>query len=302
MELQSIDQLLEKTKLQAKKRVLAVAAADSKNALEAVIKARDEGLVTPLLIGDRAGIKKYLDELGASVEDGEIVDQPDNALAAAEAVRLINEGKAEFMMKGMIQTADFMRAIIDKEIGLIDPGNVVSFVSINEMNNYHKLLIMTDTGLIRDPDLMQKKGIIENAVKVFRAYGYEKPKVAVMTAVETVNPKMQETVDAAELEEMNKRGEIKDCIVEGPISMDIAFSKRVAELKGYKGIIPGDVDIVIWPNVLAGNIAAKGIAMFGGRLKSLSFGAGARVPLVIAGRGADAGTEYLTILGALAAF
>jgi phosphate butyryltransferase len=284
-----------------KKRVVAVAAADAKHVLEALKLAGDEGLVEPLLYGDAKEIKRLLDELEMSVSDDSIIHTDDVNEAAFCAVQAVREGRADLLMKGRLHTAEIMRPIIDKDTGILELGNSISLFSINEMNKYDRLLVLTDTGLIRDPTLDQKRGIIENAVRTLRSYGYDKPKVAIACAVETVNPKMPETVDAAALTKMNREGVIQNCIVEGPISMDIAFYARAAKLKGYKSEIAGEVDVVVWPNVLTGNIAAKGIAMFGGRLKALSFAVGAKVPLIITSRGADVESEYLAILGAVAA-
>lgn len=301
MELQTIDQVVDIIRKNATPKRMAVAAAGDMHTLEAVIKAQKEGLIVPQLFGDADEINKILVQLDQNADDYYIVNAINDAEAAAKAVASVRDGNTDLLMKGMLQTGDLMRAVIDKEKGLLKEGGTISLFTISEMQYYHKLLVMTDSGIVRDPTLAQKKGIIENAVRVLRAYGYDNPKVAAICAVETVDPKMPETVDAAKLAEMSRSGEIEHCIVEGPLSMDIAMYAKAAKAKGVDSVVAGDVDILLWPNVLVGNIAIKAVGCFGGTKKAVAFAVGAQVPMVITSRGTNVESKYLAILGAAAA-
>jgi phosphate butyryltransferase len=176
----------------------------------------------------------------------------------------------------------------------------MSHVSIQEVPSYHKLLITTDGGMMMYPDLEQKKKIIENAVEVLHSLGYENPKVAVLAAVETVNPKMPESVDAGKLKEMNQNGEITGCIVEGPISYDIAMNKESGEIKGFVSPVAGDPDILIVPNITCGNILGKCLVYSAGA-KMAGFIVGAKVPIVLTSRGSSSEEKYLSLVLSAAA-
>lgn len=197
-------------------------------------------------------------------------------------------------MKGKLQTADLLKAVVDKEKGL-RTGNVISHVAILEIPAYRKLIAVTDGGMVMYPNLDEKKQILENSVNVFLAMGYECPKVAVLCAVETVNPKMPETVDADTLKNMNRDGEIKDCMVEGPISLDLTFNKESAEIKGYSSPVTGDADILLVPNITTGNIMSKAlIEMAGATMAGMVVGA--KVPIVLTSRGASSEEKYLSLV------
>lgn len=282
-----------------KKRRAAVVAAQDEHTLKAVFKAKRNNIVEPILIGDKIKIKKVLDNLKESLDNSSIIDVENDAAAAEKAVEFIHHNKADFIMKGKIQTADILRAVVNKEKGL-GTGNVMSHFVFNEVPNYHKLMVTTDGGMMMYPNLNEKKQIIENAVNTLIAMGYENPKVAVLAAVEKVNPKMPESVDAGLLKEMNKNGKIKNCIVEGPISYDLAVSKRSAELKGYNSPVAGDADILISPNITAGNILGKSLLCSAGA-KMAGFIVGAKVPIVLTSRGSSAEEKYLSLVLSAAA-
>jgi len=301
MELQTIDQVIEIIRASARPRRLAVAAAADGHTLEAVVRAQREGLVSPVLFGDGTEIEQLLRGLHANPADCRIVHAVSDTAAAELAVASVHRGETDLLMKGMIQTGDLMRAVIDKEKGLLREGDTISLFTISEMTHYHKLLVMTDSGIVRTPTLEQKAGILKNAVKVLRAYSYEQPKAAAICAVEVVNPKMPETVDAAKLAEMSLAGELGPCIVEGPLSMDIAMSAEVARYKGIDSAVAGNADILLWPNVLSGNIAIKSMGFCGGIRKTVAFAVGAKVPIVMTSRGTDVEGKYYAILGAAAA-
>lgn len=294
MEFRTFEDLIKKVQNLDSKKKVAVVAAQDEHTLEAVFRAKKDNIVEPILIGDKQKIKEVLERLHEGLPEEAIIEVNNDAAAAAKAVELINGAKADFIMKGKIQTADLLRAIVNKEKGL-RTGNVMSHVVIHELPTYHKLLAVTDGGMMMYPNLEEKKQIIENAVNTFIAMGYDEPKVAVLAAVETVNPKMPEAVDADLLKKMNENGEIKNCIVEGPISYDLTMSKESAEIKGFKSPVTGDADILIVPNITAGNILGKSLVYSAGA-KMAGFIVGAKVPIVLTSRGSTAEEKYLSLV------
>lgn len=299
MVIKNFNELIEKVRHFDKKKKVAVVAAHDEHSLEAVFKAADDNLVEPLLIGHKYEIKKIIKNLNRKFNDELIIDIENEAQAAYKSVELIHKGEADFIMKGKIQTADLLRAVVDKEKGL-RTGNLMSHFIIHELPGYHKLLVVTDGGMVMYPDVNQKKQIIENAVSTLLALGYDKPKVAVLAAVEKVNPKMPETVDAAQLKEMNEKGIIKNCIVEGPISYDLTMCRESARIKGYKSPVTGDADILLVPNITAGNILGKCLVYSAGA-KMAGFIVGAKVPIVLTSRGSSAEEKYLSLVLSAAA-
>lgn len=294
MELKNFKELIAKVQNNDTKRKVAVAAAHDEHTLEAVFKAANDKLVEPVLIGDKVKIVEILKKLSVKFDENEIIHTSGDIEAAERTVELINEGKADFIMKGKLQTADLLKAVVNKEKGL-RTGSVMSHVAILEIPAYHKLIAVTDGGMMMYPNAAEKKQIIENAVDVFLAMGYECPKVAVLTAVETVNPKMPEAVDADELKKMNQNGEIKNCIVEGPISVDLTFNKESAKIKGYESPVTGEADILIAPNITTGNIMSKALLEFAnGTMAGMIVGA--KVPIVLTSRGATSEEKYLSLV------
>lgn len=298
--LKTLDELFEKVKSGESSKRMAIAVAEDEHTLEAALKVRKEGVADPILIGDEDKIRKIISDMGEDFPEGQIINEEDHDEAAAIAVRLVNENKVDLLMKGKLNTANLIRAVIDKETGLLAEGELLSLLTISELPRYHKLLFSSDAGIVANPTLEQKAGIIRNAVKTMKSLGYTEPRIAVLAAIEDVNPKMQETVDAAELTEMNRRGEIEGCIIEGPVSMDIALNRDKARIKGYKGQISGEVDMLIWPNVVTGNITQKALVEFAG-LRNVSFTVGAKVPIVTTSRGATLEQKYSSIIVAAAA-
>ena len=233
-----------------------------------------------------------------SVPDEKIIHEPAFTASAILAVKYVKDGKADFIMKGILETSDIMRAILKKDSGL-STGRTMSMLTIAQIPKYHKLLFMSDAAIVNNPTLEQKRDIITNAVEVLHSLGYENPYVGIMAAVEHVNPKMPETMDAQALVEMWKAGTFGRCVVEGPISMDVALNKQKADTKQYNGIIPGEVDLLIWPNVVTGNLVGKALAEFAGS-KVITEVVGAKIPLVITSRGTSAENKYMTILASAA--
>ncbi len=290
----SIDELIEKVRSEQKTKRLAVAAAADEHVLEAVIRATDEKIIEPYLIGDKEKILSILTKLGGNIDDDRIIDSPDVDDAAAKAVKLVVEGKADFLMKGLLNTSNMLKAVLNRECGL-RTGYTLSHISINEAPNYKKLFIVTDAGINIDPSLENKRDIINNAVSALRTMGYDKVKVAVLAALEKVNPKIKSTVDAAELKAMNERGEISGCIVEGPISMDLAMDAEAARIKGFESEVVGDADIFVVPDLDCGNILNKGFRFFA-KHKQVGIVLGAKVPIALTSRGATAESKYLSIV------
>ncbi|MCC8017565.1 MAG: bifunctional enoyl-CoA hydratase/phosphate acetyltransferase [Lachnospiraceae bacterium] len=299
MVLKNFDVLIEKVKGFPEPKRVVVAAAGDAHTLEAIKEAVDEGIVVPVLVGDKAKIQEIAGEIGLSVAEEDIYDVPDVVEAAQKAVALIREGKGDFIMKGKLETAQILKPVVNKETGL-GTGRVMSHFVLDEIPNYHKLIVTTDGGMMTYPTLEQKKDIIVNTVETLKALGYENPKIACVAAVEKVNPKMPETVEADALKQMNKNGEIKDCIVEGPISLDIALSKEIADVKGFDSPVAGDADVILVPNIQVGNILGKSITVIAGG-NMAGFIVGAQVPIVMTSRGSSAKEKYLSLVLAAAA-
>lgn len=299
MEFKNFEELIASVKSCDNKKIVAVVAAQDEHTLEAVFRAKNDNIVEPILIGNKSKIKELVDKLEESIDDSSVIDAEDDVASATKAVELIHENKANFIMKGKLQTADLLKAVVNKEKGL-RTGSVMSVFAIHEIPTYHKLLAIADGGMMMYPSLDEKKQIIENSVNTFISMGYEKPKVAVLAAVETVNPKMPEAVDADLLKKMNLAGEIKNCIIEGPISYDLAMHKESAEIKGYESTVTEDADILIVPNISAGNILSKSLIYSAGA-KMAGFVVGAKVPIVLTSRGASAEEKYLSLVISAAA-
>ncbi|MCD8109025.1 MAG: bifunctional enoyl-CoA hydratase/phosphate acetyltransferase [Clostridiales bacterium] len=294
MVLKNFDVLIEKVKSFPEPKKVIVAAAGDAHTLEAIKEAVDEGIVKPVLVGDKAKIIEIAAEIGLTVAEEDIYDEPDAVSAAQKSVALIHEGKGDFIMKGKLETAQILKPVVNKETGL-GTGRVMSHFVFDELPYYHKLLVTTDGGMMTYPTLEQKKDIIINTVETLKALGYENPKVACVAAVEKVNPKMPETVEADALKQMNQNGEITDCIIEGPISLDIALSKEIADLKGFDSPVAGDADVVLVPNIQVGNILGKSITVIA-RGNMAGFIVGAKVPIVLTSRGSSAKEKYLSLV------
>ena len=288
------EELLALVDTKADKKTVALVRAEDDHALEAVAEVVKKGLIDAVLVGNREAIKKTAEKIGFSVTDDQIVDAEDPESAAAEGVKLIREGRADFLMKGKLETSQMLRPVVHKQTGL-NKGGVMSHVSLTEVPAYHKMVLTTDGGMLPYPTLEQKKHIIENAVYVMNRLGYEEPKVCVLAASETPNPKMPESMEAAALKEMNQKGEIENCIVEGPISFDLAMVKEKAEIKGYESPCAGDADILIVPNIHAGNILGKClIEMANSKMAGLIVGA--QCPIVLTSRGASSEEKFNSLM------
>jgi phosphate butyryltransferase len=298
MRITSFKELAKAASEMPKKTVVAVVEAHDLHTLEAVINAKKDNIIDGMLIGNEEKIREILKSEGADPADYTII--PTNGLEESlkVAVENINAGKATAIMKGKLETGQFMKAIVKKENGLL-AGGLLSLIGLYEHPNYHKLLAVTDQGLNTYPDLEGKKALIQNAVKLLHSIGIEEPKVAVLAAVEKVNPKMPESVDGAELKKMNENGEITGCIVEGPISFDLAVKQGAAAIKGYESPVAGDADLLVVPDIACGNILVKCMTDYAGALTAGTI-LGAKVPVIVTSRSAEATDKYYSI--ALAAY
>lgn len=252
---------LYKIALSKGKKILSVACAEDENVLEALIESVKMGLTSPVLFGDKIKITGILQNKGAEPGDFEIVDVKDQYQAARQAVKSVSTGEADFLMKGLIPTSNFLKAVLDKETGLRF-SEVLSHAAVLSLNSYHKLLIITDGGMNEHPDLTTKIRILENSVKLCEKLGINNPKVAVLAGVETVSEKQPETLDAAQLSKMNSTGQIKNCIVDGPLAIDAAISEESARHKSIFSPVAGDADILLVPSMSAGNMLAKSLIYF----------------------------------------
>ena len=295
----SFEQLVAKVKGYPERKRMAVAVAEDSHTLEAVMEAWEEGIISPLLVGRKERILSTLQNMGKIVPDEDIYHAENEEEACELAVQLVRDKKADFLMKGKVDTKVILKAVVNKEKGL-GQGRTMSHFTMFEVPTYHKILVAVDGGMVTYPTLEQKKDIIDNTVATLRAMGYDCPKVGVLACVEKVNPKMPETVDADALRQMNVRGEIENCIVEGPISYDCAVDKEIADFKGYESKVAGDVDVLVAPNIHAGNIMGK-MLICTCKAKMAGFVVGAKCPIVLTSRGSTPEEKYLSIVVSAAA-
>ncbi len=297
--MKTIAEILAAARAAGRKRI-AVAAAQEASALEAALDARAAGIAEPVLIGDLEAIRSIAAELGADLSGLRLIEEKDYARAAAAAVALVRSGEADVLMKGVLDTSILLKAALNKEVGL-NAGRLTSHVAVIESPHYHKLFIVTDAAINIAPDLQGKLDIIANAVAVSRSIGVELPKVAMLAAVEKVNPeKMPCTADAALITQMNRRGQVKGCVVDGPLALDNAISAESARIKKIVSDVAGDADVLVVPDIEAGNVLYKALLDLGGA-KGAGIVAGAAKPIVLTSRADSRETKLASIaLAALA--
>jgi phosphotransacetylase len=258
---------------------VAVAAAAHKLVLQSVQRAVERGLIIPLLVGREEDIREQADGIGWQLEDEYIVPTSTNLAAADAAVDLIRQGEAQVLMKGYLHTDEMLHAILRHDTGL-RTDRLLSHVFVLEVPTYHKLLLITDAAINITPGILQKAAITQNAVDLARMLGVERPKVAALSSVETINPKIPSTVHAACLHKMAERGQIKGAIVDGPLAFDNAISAEAARDKGIDSPVSGDIDIIVVPDLDAGNILSKNLEyLASAKLAGIVMGAAAPVVL-----------------------
>lgn len=289
----SFSQILEQVKAKPKMCKVAVAGAAGVPVIKSVLEAERMGIVTPVLIGDAEKIRALILLHGGMPDHYKIVQANSNEECGLAAVALVNAGEADFIMKGMVDTKDVLKPLVDKENNL-HTGRVMSHVAFDEVPGFNRLTILTDGGMVPHPTLEEKKEIIINAVEVLRSLGYERPRVAVLCGVEKVNLKMPETLDAEALVRMARDGEIRHCEIVGPISYDLAMDPEAAAIKGFECPYSGEFDILLAPTMAAGNILNKCLTISaGGKMAGLIVGA--KIPVVLTSRGSSSEEKFLSL-------
>jgi phosphate butyryltransferase len=280
---------------------LAVAAAHDEHVLASVSRAVADGICDATLVGHADEIRKILSGLGADAGAFAIEDVDDVAEAASRAVELVRSGRADILMKGILETRDFMHAVVARDTGLRQPGRVLSTVGIFQVESYPKLVSVTDVAISTTPDLAAKRQILENGVACLHALGIARPKVAVLSAAEIVNPKLPDSQDARELMRLWEEGEIGGCYVEGPISLDLAVSPEAVAIKGYESPVAADADLLVAPDLTSANLLAKAMLWFAGATVA-GLVMGGTAPIILTSRSASVQDKYNSIaLAAMAA-
>ncbi|PHF00627.1 phosphate butyryltransferase [Bacillus wiedmannii] len=276
------------------KKTVAVAVAEDHEVIEAVAKAIKLQLAQFRLYGNQEKIMGMLQEHGLQTSEHiEVIAAASSAEAAELSVKAVRNGEADVLMKGNIPTANILKAVLNKEWGL-RKGSALSHVAAFEVPNYDRLIFVTDAAMNIAPDVTQKAAIIQNTVEVAQAIGIDLPKVAPIAAVEVVNPAMQATIDAAMLTQMNRRGQIKNCVVDGPLALDNAVSQIAAEHKGIVSDVAGKADILLVPTIEAGNVLYKSLVYFADA-KVGAMIAGAKAPIVLTSRADSAETKVYSL-------
>ncbi|MCK9163309.1 MAG: phosphate acyltransferase [Bacteroidales bacterium] len=289
-----LDQIIEAAKLKGKKRLVAAFANDS-HTIGAASMAIDAGFVDATLVGDIETIKKVCKQEGIDVNKFTLVQEANEQGAANLAVKIINEGKGDFLMKGLCTTDKYMRAILNKESGLMPGGKpVLSHISVFELPTYHKLLITSDVAVIPAPDFKQKVALTNYVISTAKVLGIEMPKVALIAATEQVSVGMPACVDAAVIAAMGNRGQINGAIIDGPLAMDVAIDKESADIKKLKGEVVGNADCLVWPTIEAGNVFYKTATKLAGA-ELAAMVVGAKVPCVLSSRGDSTQTKMYSI-------
>ena len=263
---------------------IAVAAAQDSAVLEAVKEAKERGIAEAVLVGDEAKIREIAASIHMDLTGYRIIDEPDMIQAAHTAVKLAHDGEVDMYMKGLVDTKNFLKSVLDKEVGL-RTGAPLSHVSVFELPGIDRLLFLTDVAFMPYPTLEDKVNIIKNTVPVCRACGVAEPKVAPLAAVEVVNPKMPVTVEAAELTRMCAEGELTGCVVDGPLSLDLAIDPEAAKHKGAtERKIQGDADILLFPDIHAGNLVYKCLVHTVPGMQNGCILTGTKVPVILTSR------------------
>lgn len=297
--IKTFEELLIKVK-QNNPATITLAVAQEKNLLSAVNDAYNYGIAKAILVGKRAEIEPIATEIGMDIKNFEIIDIEDKEKACLKAVELVNKGAASLPMKGFVDTSVILKAALNKDVGL-RTGRLLNHVGVLKVPHYERIFILSDSAMTIAPTLQEKVDIINNTVCVAHALGNPNPKVAVLCAIENVNEKMPATVEAAELTKMNECGEITGCIVKGPLALDNAISPKAAEHKGITHPVAGHAEVLITPDIEAGNILNKSMEYFG-RAEKAGIIMGARTPIILTSRASSEASKLNSIaLGILTA-
>ena len=291
--IKKLDDLFDELKSRPTKRIIGAYACDS-HTIGAIYNAVKKGIVSATLVGDEKKIADVCKSENIDIALFDIVNEPVDTKAAAKAVDMINKGEGDILMKGTLSTDRYMRAILNKENGLVPPKAVLSHVTVIENPAYHKLLIVGDVAVIPAPDLDQKIAITNYLIRTAHALGIDKPKVAAIAATEQMLPKMPACVDAAIISKMSDRGQIKGAIVDGPLAFDVAIDKESAEIKGVQSPVAGDADCLLFPNIETGNVFYKTSTKLC-KAELGAFVAGAKCPCILSSRGDTVNTKLYSI-------
>ena len=290
--IKSYKEVLTGAKKMGGKRI-AVAGAASEPVLDALKMAVEYSIAEPVLIGDKKKIQVLAQHTEFSVKDYEIIDLHNDEHIAEKAAELVAEGAVNGLMKGKVSTPIMLKAVLNKKFNLCD-DRLLSHIALLELDSYPKLLMVTDGGMVIRPNLEQKVGILRNGIEMMAKLGVDTPKVAVLAAIEKVSPKMPETLDAEMLVQMALKGEFNNAVIEGPLAVDIVFSREAAEMKGVESEVSGDADILLVPDIACGNIFAKGLwHLAGARIGGLILGASC--PVILLSRSDNAETKLNSI-------
>lgn len=294
MKIEKISDIYEVLKGDTHKKRLVVAYANDSHSIEAVYMAVKTGLIEGILVGDADTIKEICRKYGYDESCFKIVHEPNDVKGADTAVEMIRNGEADIIMKGLVSTDKYMRAILNRERGLVAPNTILSHVVVMECPSYHKLLTISDVAVIPCPDLNQKISMIKYVTITAKALGIDTPKVALIAPTEQVLPKVQSTVDAAVLAKMGERGQIAGAVIEGPMALDVAIDKEAAEIKKINSVVAGEADCLIFPNLEAGNVFYKTNTKLGHSRQGAVL-VGAKVPSVLSSRGDSVETKLNSI-------
>lgn len=281
------------------RKKLVVAAAQDQHSLGAVVRAWQNNIVEPVLVGDQENIRNVCLENNYNIDGLTIINEPDTEVAVRTSVMMVNNKQGDILMKGKVGTSTLLKSVLNKEWGL-RTGNLLSHFALFEVDTYPKVIAVTDVAMNISPDLQDKIAIINNSVACLIKLGYKMPKVAILGAVEMVNENMKATLDAALLSKMNQRDQIKNCIIDGPLAFDNAVSYESAQHKGIRSEVAGDTDILLMPDIEVGNVLYKSLVFFA-KAKVASVILGARVPIVLTSRSDSEQAKYDSILLAAAA-
>ena len=288
----NFDDLLSRVK-ECKRKKVSVAVAQDEPVLEAIKAAKEQGIADAILVGDKNKIKEIADSIGMDITQFEVIHEPDVKKAALFAIQLVSSGRADMVMKGLVDTATFLRSVLNKEVGL-RTGKVMSHVSVFEIEGFDRLIFLTDAAFNTYPDLKAKVQIVQNSVSVAHACGIECPKVAPVCAVEVVNPDMPATIDASLLSKMNDRGQIKGCVVDGPLALDNALSEEAAHHKGITGPVAGKADVIMLPNIETANVMYKTLT-YTSNSRNGGILVGTSAPVILTSRAASFETKVNSI-------
>ena len=278
----------------ARKRMVAAWGVDS-HTIAAAAKAVELGLADVTLVGDENLIAQACKEEDVDMSIFTIVHNPDELPSVAQAVQMIREGQGDFLMKGLCSTDKFLRAILNKETGLLPPKGTLTHCTTLEIQSYHKLLFVGDVAVIPAPDIKQKQLIMDFLVRTAKAVGVAKPKVAIIAATEQVLPSQPATIEAAMLAKMVDRGQIKGCVADGPLALDVAIDKESVEIKGLVSPVAGDADCLLFPNIESGNVFYKANSKLVPGVKQAGILVGAKVPCVLSSRADSIDTKLNSI-------